>query len=216
MSLAPLAPLAVSASMRAKSRVAVAFGRRFVLFWALGLAWAVPAFWNVTFLYAIAVWDAVLVAAWALDLWRLPRPAQIVVQRRWASPLCLAGPARVELHIRNEGAAAIVGTLIDEVPAELRTGPPVVHISVDTGETAAAPYDVMPRDRGDIEVKKLYLRYGTRLRLAERWAVADVDQTVRVYPNFERAKGNTIYLTRSRRIELEKRLLRRRGQGREF
>jgi uncharacterized protein (DUF58 family) len=216
VSLAPLAPLAVSASLRAKRRVAVAIGRRFLLFWALGLAWALPAFWNATFLYAIAVWDAVLVAAWALDLWRLPRPAQIVAQRRWTSPLCIGVPARVELQISNQGAAAIDGTLVDEVPAELRAQPPLVPISVNGTETAAAAYDVTPRDRGDIQVKKLYLRYGTPLRLAERWAVADLDQTVRVYPNFERAKGNTIYLTRSRRIELEKRLLRRRGQGREF
>ena len=216
MSLAPLAPPTASAPMRVKSRVAVAFGRRFVLFWTLGLAWAVPAFWNATFLYAIAVWDAVLVAAWALDLWRLPRPAQIVAQRRWTSPLCLGASARVELQIHNQGAAAIEGALVDEVSAELRAEPPVVQISAGIGEAAAPWYDVMPGARGDIEVKKLYLRYGTRLRLAERWAVADLDQFVRVYPNFERAKGNTMYLTRSRRIELEKRLLRRRGQGREF
>jgi uncharacterized protein (DUF58 family) len=122
----------------------------------------------------------------------------------------------VELQIQNRGSTAVECTLVDEVPAELRAQPPVVRMSVNVGGEAAVAYELTPRDRGDIRVKKLYARYGSRLQLAQRWAVADLEQTVRVYPNFERAKGNTIYLTRSRRIELEKRLLRRRGQGREF
>jgi len=216
VSLAPLAPPAVSATMRARGRVGFAFARRFVLFWALGLAWTIPAFWSITFLYAVAVWNTVLLAAWALDLWRLPRPAQIVAHRRWMTPLCIGGPAQVELQIRNLGATAIECSLLDEVPTEFRAEAPVAHTSVNAGDEVNAAYDVLPRERGDLEVKDLYLKYRTHLQLAERWAVAGLKQTVRVYPNFERAKGNTIYLTRSRRIELEKRLLRRRGQGREF
>ncbi len=215
MSLAPLAPQTAKARLRSRGRVGVAFGRRFVFLWALGLAWVIPAFWNATFLYAVAVWDAVLVAGWALDLNRLPRPSQVTAERRWTTPLCIGVPAMVEVGLQNQGGCAIEGKVVDEIPAELRASPPVIAIQVNPGE-AAGTYDLLPRERGDIAVRSLFVRYRTRLELAERWAVADLRQTVRVYPNFERAKGNTIYLTRSRQIELEKRLLRKRGQGREF
>jgi uncharacterized protein (DUF58 family) len=216
VSLAPLAPQAVSAPLHSRSRVAVAFARRFVLLWAVGLLGVIPGFWNPTFIYAIAVWDGVLLAAWLLDLYRLPRPSQITAARCWATPLCIGVPARVEVSLRTHDGSAIECTLIDEVPVELRAAPPMAEIRVIGPDEAGAGYDVLPRERGDIQLRSLFVRYRTRLQLAEQWAVADLRQTVRVYPNFEHAKGNSIYLTRSRQIELEKRLLRKRGQGREF
>ena len=45
---------------------------------------------------------------------------------------------------------------------------------------------------------------------------ARLEQSVRVYPNLEEAQRMRIYLIRSRQIELEKRLKRQRGYGREF
>jgi uncharacterized protein (DUF58 family) len=52
--------------------------------------------------------------------------------------------------------------------------------------------------------------------MAESWLRADLQQTVRIYPNLGEAKRHMLYLLRSRQIELEKRLTRRRGLGREF
>jgi len=53
-------------------------------------------------------------------------------------------------------------------------------------------------------------------RIAERWATAELSQTVRVYPNFEESRRAMLYLIRSRQVQLEKRLKRHRGFGREF
>jgi uncharacterized protein (DUF58 family) len=215
VSLAPLAPQAASAPLRPRSRVAVAFGRRFLLLWALGMLWAIPAFWDAAFLYLVALWNVILLAGWAFDLRRLPRTTQVTAERRWLTPLCIGVPGRVELRITMPAAAVVECTVVDELPAALSTVPPTAELRVSGGE-ATAGYQVFPRERGDITVKSLFVRYRSRLQLAERWAVADLTQTVRVYPNIEQAKGNAIYLTRSRQIELEKRLLRKRGQGREF
>jgi len=52
--------------------------------------------------------------------------------------------------------------------------------------------------------------------LAERWARARLAQTVRVYPNLEEARQQSIHLTRSRQLELQQRQARMRGVGREF
>src|SRR5258708_13660117 len=54
------------------------------------------------------------------------------------------------------------------------------------------------------------------MRLAERWAMARVEQKICVYPNLEEARQQAIYLVRSRQIEMEKRHTRIRGAGREF
>jgi uncharacterized protein (DUF58 family) len=63
---------------------------------------------------------------------------------------------------------------------------------------------------------KFYLRYQTMLGLAERWAVADVAGTVRVLPNLEQAKQQTLFLIRTRQVDLEQRRKRLRGVGRDF
>jgi uncharacterized protein (DUF58 family) len=63
---------------------------------------------------------------------------------------------------------------------------------------------------------RAFLRYRSALNLAERWATAGLEQTVRVYPNLQEPRRHTLYLIRSRQIELEKRLKRQRGRGREF
>ena len=55
-----------------------------------------------------------------------------------------------------------------------------------------------------------------RLRLAERWGIAPLEQTVRVYPDLQEGRRESLYLVRSRQIALEKRRARRVGAGREF
>ena len=62
----------------------------------------------------------------------------------------------------------------------------------------------------------MFLRYQSTLQLAERWAIADLPQSVRIYPNLPEAARSRIYLLRSRQIEMERRLQRVRGLGREF
>ena len=63
---------------------------------------------------------------------------------------------------------------------------------------------------------QVFLRYHGPVRFAERWAVADLRQTIRVYPNLREPERYTLYLVRSRQIEQEKRLKRLMGRGREF
>ena len=56
----------------------------------------------------------------------------------------------------------------------------------------------------------------SRLGFAERWLVASLTQTVRVFPNLKEAQRHTLYLLKSRQAEMEKRRARLRGYGREF
>src|SRR5271169_4364246 len=77
---------------------AAAFQSRFFLALLLGLAWIGPAWWNHHFLYALPLWDGVVILAWLIDLRRLPSPAEITISRHWSDPLSLNINSKAELR----------------------------------------------------------------------------------------------------------------------
>src|SRR5262249_40934218 len=117
---------------------------------------------------------------------------------------------------RNESGVAVACRVLDDLPRPLIPEPPVVEIKAPARDSGFAQYKVRPLQRGDIALGAAYLRYRSGSHFAERWARADLQQTVRVFPDLEDAKRHNIYLSRARHIELEKRLIRQRGVGREF
>ena len=197
-------------------RISFAFGRRFFLLLLIGLVWLGPAWNDARFLYAMALWDFAVVAAWIWDLRRLPRPAQLDVSRVWGQPVQLDVHARVTLELQSFGSLPITVQLTDDAPASFQCGTPQLDLTAPIREPVAASYTVRPGERGDARFGNVYLRYQTALNIAERWAVAPLAQTVRVYPNLEESQRDTIYLIRSRQIAMEKRHPQQRGQGREF
>lgn len=201
---------------RPQGRLSFAFGPRFFVGLLLGLLWLAPAWLSPRWIAALWVWDALLLAAWAWDLRRLPRPQQLELRRVWKKRLALATPGEIAVELRNFGSVAVHLFAIDEIPAPIRFAPPRVELRAAPGRSAEASYDVLPAERGHHRLGKLFLRYRSALGIAERWAVADSAQTVRVAPNLEEAKQHTLYLIRSRQVEMEKRRKRLRGIGREF
>jgi uncharacterized protein (DUF58 family) len=211
-----LAPGPVSARAHRAKRLSFGFGRRFFLVTLLGLLWAIPAFWDVRFLLVMAAWDLCAVMAWAVDLARLPRADQLVLERSWAHPPSLSNATEVTLELRNESGVAIECSVLDDLPRSLIPQAPTLTIKASADDSASARYTVRPLERGDIKLGAAWLRYGSGSQFAERWARAEIAQTIRVFPDLEDAKRHNIYLSRARQIELEKRLIRQRGVGREF
>jgi uncharacterized protein (DUF58 family) len=124
--------------------------------------------------------------------------------------------ASVAVEIQNDGKLSIRARIVDETPAQFRSAPPDLTVIVKARSSAEARYAVMPAERGDTKLGRTFLRYQSPLGLAECWAVAETQQTIRVLPNLEQAKRESMYLIRSRQAELEKRRRRQRGMGREF
>jgi uncharacterized protein (DUF58 family) len=60
------------------------------------------------------------------------------------------------------------------------------------------------------------VRYRSPLGLLERWALAPLTQTVRVYPALRTGEEQQIFLARSRQIDLQLRRAQHRGLGRDF
>src|SRR5574337_973502 len=199
-----------------RTRLPYGFGPRFFMVLLVGLVWLGPGWWEPRFLFAMVLWDVLALAAWAGDLRQLPRAEQLEVRRVWSAPAALGTPSSVELELVNFGRVALLAVAVDDVPATLRPEPAAVEIRVAAGKAGQGAYPILPAGRGDARMGRVFLRYQSLLRLAERWASADLSQTVRVYPNLEESKRQTMYLVRSRQVALEKRHRRQRGLGREF
>src|SRR5258707_423166 len=216
MPQAHLRPPSVSVPARRTKRLAFGFGQRFVFMLAVGVLWVVPAFWQPRFLLVMAAWDLFALVAWAIDFWRLPKAEQLIVQRSWSGPPSLSNNVEVVMELINHSRVGVDCCMLDDVPESLRSEPPELAIRAVGQSWGTGTYIVRPLTRGDVRLGAAYLRYQSGARFAERWARANCEQTIRVFPDIEEAKRNNIYLTRARQIELEKRLLRQRGTGREF
>ena len=96
-----LVPPEIAASTRSYKRVGVAFGDRFFMLLFVGLVWIGPAFFDFRFVYALLLWDALVVLAWFADLAQLPKPQQLLVRRTWRAPAALSIESEVELDSRE-------------------------------------------------------------------------------------------------------------------
>lgn len=201
---------------RPLKRLAFAFGYRFFLLILIGFVWLVPAFRDVRFAYGMIAWDLLVVLAWCADLFFLPKPAKLLVRRTWLAPPALAVPTQVRINIQNESTSALHLHVLDSLPASFCSEPPQLDILAGKKRDADGEYTIQPSKRGIAEVSQVYLRYQSAMRIAERWAMAEVPQRLTIYPNLQEAKRHAIYLIRSRQIELEKRFSRIRGAGHAF
>ncbi len=212
----PLVPNEVASRGRPLGRVPFGFGPRFFVMLLLGFLWLVPAWWVPRLIVAMILWDVMALVMSGVDLARLPKPQEIEGRRSWEHAPSLATRAKVTLRVRNFGKITARCTLVDETPTSFRTGLPSLSLIVPAGQLASTLYDIVPRERGDVRLGRLFLRYQSQLGFAERWVSVEISQTVRVLPDLEQARQQALYLIRSRQVEMEKRRRRQRGQGREF
>jgi uncharacterized protein (DUF58 family) len=211
-----LAPPEVAARLQSLGKLPLGFGPRFFVALLLGLLWAVPAWWSPRLIAALFVWDFLVLAAFVFDLLRLPKPRQIEVSRLWQHPPSLATLSDIVISVHNFGDVAVRCGIIDETPLSFRNAPPVLEMVVAPRSREQMNYPILPRERGDVHMGRLFMRYQTHFGFAERWAVAAISQSARVLPDLEQARQHALYLIRSKQVEMEKRRRRQRGQGREF
>jgi uncharacterized protein (DUF58 family) len=212
----PLAPAPVEVAAQRHGRFGGGLGPRLFLLAGAGLAWLIPALWNPTYLYALAVWDGLLLVAVIVDWFRLPRASSLRVKREWHNSLSIKVASEVGIAVTNSSARDLKIDVMDELAPSTWHHLRWLNVIVPARSTESVTQKYIPGDRGDTQLGKVYLRYRSVLDMAERWAVADLRQTVRVYPNFEHAGKHSVYLARSRQIELQMRLMRLRGSGSDF
>ena len=192
------------------------FGSRFFALLAGGFVLIIPAWIDPRLVVAVIGWNLLVLIIWLLDLRRIPSGAALEVTREWSSPLGLGASSRVQIEVKNRTALPIRTQVIDDVPAALRPDLPEVELQVGAVATGVAEYEILPAERGDARLGRLWLRVRSPWSVAERWLAAAVEQTVRVFPDLDEARRQSMFLLRSRQVALEKRRVRLVGLGRDF
>lgn len=212
----PLAPSPVEAAAKKNGRFGGGAGPRLFLLAGAGFAWLIPALWNPTYFWALLLWDGLLLLAFLVDWFRLPRASMLRVKREWQHSLSIGVASDASIMVTNPSGLDLRISVMDELAPSPWHRLSWLSTVAPARETAAVSERYIPGERGDTQLGRVFLRYRSAFNMAERWAVADLRQTVRVYPNFEHARKHSVYLARSRQIELQMRLMRLRGSGSDF
>jgi uncharacterized protein (DUF58 family) len=196
----------------------LAFGLTPRALWLLlaGILLVVPAFFFSRFVWAVVAWDVTVLLVALLDAWQLPKPKHTQLTRTWITAAALGNATEVELSVLQGGKRLLFCRLMDNLPDAFLETPEWRPLTAYPGFPAKLRYAFVPRVRGDHATGNLYLRYRSAIGLVERWAVADLSQTVRIYPAVRPIEEQSLFLARSRQVELQLRKQRQRGHGREF
>jgi uncharacterized protein (DUF58 family) len=194
-----------------------------LLLLVVGFAVAAPAFWHPRLIWFLFAWDGMVVVLAVVDAMRLPAPRAIAVTRSFLDSPEIGQPTRIELAVTQGSDALLDMRMTDDLHPSMVGAPVTQRVQAFPRDAAVVVQTIFPRERGDFELGRVYLRYRGMLRLVERWAAAQPvgpegrPQRVRVYPASEQSGENAeFYLMRARQIEQQKRRLRLRGVGREF
>jgi uncharacterized protein (DUF58 family) len=211
-----LHPEAVRASAKPRGRLAFGLTPRAMMLLAAGLLLALPGFFKDNLSLGMGAWEAVVVLAIALDALRLPSARSIIVERSWSNAPSIDSETEIELAVEQTGGTILECRLVDDLPDALVATPATHPLRAFPGIRASLRYRIEPRERGDAQAGAVYVRYRSGLGLVELWAVAPLEQTVRVYPALRQGEEQEIFLARARQIDLQLRQLRQRGLGRDF
>ncbi len=212
---ASLHPEPVRAACQPRGRFAFGLTPRTIWLLVAGLALALPGFFFARLGYGMLIWDAlVLVAAccWIgsrLALRRRNHRGALVEQRALSfQPNRNRNRRRTER--RNNIWIAASSTICRK-----RWWPCRLH-GVCASIRACGPLCATPSiraQRGDVTTGSVYLRYRSLLGLIDKWAMAPLQQTVRVYPALRQGEDQEIFLARGRQIDLELRQVARARAG---
>jgi len=211
-----LHPEPIRAACKPRGRLAFGLTSRAIWLLAAGLLLALPGFFRASWGYGMLVWDALVLLAAVLDGLRLPLAQQITIERSWGNAPSLDSGTEIQLAVEHSRETTLECYLVDDLPDALVAAPATHFLRAFPRVRATLRYKIEPRERGDVRAGDVYIRYASQLGLVERWAMAPLEQPVRVYPALRQGEDQEIFLARGRQIDLQLRRARERGLGRDF
>lgn len=211
-----LVPAPIRAAARGR-RFGFALTPRALLLLVAGCLLAVPGFFHPRWIWAMVGWDELVLLLAIVEAAMLPAPAKITVERRFENSPVLGERTEITIEVTQESNQILEMRVTDALDPALDAMPAAKRVLAYPRDAARVMIECTPNIRGDVALGEVFLRYRGALKLAERWASAELGQSIRVYPPMERSPEDTqLYLLRIRQIALQKRRLRLRGLGREF
>jgi len=192
------------------------FAKRFYWLWLLGLIPLSASWLSPMLLWAVGLYDLLLLAAAALDGWLTHNSDQVRVERHTERHFSLSAKNQVQVIVSNLSRKPLSVRLRDEYPPDMEPSEKEFTAVIPPSQSVAAPYFLTPTHRGDFQFGRTVVRLLGPMRLTW-WQVAyDTSQTVRVYPNFRQARNIELYAHRHREMLVGLKRVRFRGHGREF
>jgi uncharacterized protein (DUF58 family) len=191
-------------------------GQRLFALLTAGLLFVPLIFLSSALIWALIAWNFLVACVFAIDLRNLPTPEQLAAERCFEGVLHQLEKTQVCLSIENRSLRSIHCEIVDSVPPGLANLSVTQAVSVPAGKIVRLSYEVAPERRGEHQYSKVFARYEGPLRIAQRWASFELDQVVRVYPTLRSSRQQEAIFLRSRQIDLQNRVIRQRGHGREF
>ncbi len=148
-----------------------------------------------------------------LSLWRTPSP---LLRRKVPHALALGAETAVSVSIENAGARLLGLELFDHVPDGFSFSALPQSVSVPAGQVANLTYKVRAQARGEHQFLRCELRMRSAWGLWRRRRYVELNQQVRVYPNFAALTRFALMATDHRLSQLGVLLRRRRGEGLDF
>jgi uncharacterized protein (DUF58 family) len=167
----------------------------------------IPAWWGLLGLIVlVSLLDAFLA-------WRQPLPQ---ITRRLPGSLALGVPETITLRLRHKGKRPQTITVFDHYPTTLQVEGLPSTVSLATEGYADIRYLARPLERGEAWFRGVQLRLLSPLRLWWQQSHVELENQVRVYPNFAAVAKYTLLAADNRLSQMGIRKHRRRGEGQDF
>ena len=90
----------------------------------------------------MAGWDLCVLIAWGIDLWLLPHPGRLKVERSWTGPASLSNNVDVVVQLQNESSVPLVCSVLEDVPLSLRNEPATLEMKAPRSSSVNQSYAV--------------------------------------------------------------------------
>jgi uncharacterized protein (DUF58 family) len=209
-------PVARPAAAGARDAVRSRATRRAVLLLLAGLPVAfLPTFLSERWIPAWLAFVGVSVVAMGVDVVLCPR-ARRVATRAEAPPVVYIGRSDVlRVEVENRDRRSLAAEVLVDLEGEVAT-PPARVASLPPSALATVELPLVPRRRGTVVVRRLWLRWEGPLGLVRREVSRDLDLRVSVTPDVRSVREAAIRWLASREFVSGLRTTRATGDGSEF
>ncbi len=158
-------------------------------------------FLSTQWLYAVLALDGLLALLAAVDLFSLPGPESISVERRTGRIVSLAKSHPVTLTVSNLSRRRLAARVQDDQLADLAATPDHFELKLPPLSRSTFRYQVCATRRGAFELDNVYFSIPSRFRLWRRHVTQPFSTTIHVYPDLKQL-GEYALLARSNRLSL--------------
>ena len=148
-----------------------------------------------------------------LRMWRTPLP---LLRRKLPHALALGAETAVMLNVENSGHRALTMRVFDHVADGFSFSELPQTLHLPAGQVASVAYKVRAQMRGEHRFLRCELRLFSAWGLWQRRVYVELNNQVRVYPNFAALTRFALMATDHRLSQLGVLLRRRRGEGLDF